>query len=271
MNTEPSVNTNPFTYRFCRNVGIGLLVLLAVIIISNALFVPYGEMWDDMGGHPEFLNDQFDMDDEGNFVTWVSSFLLMLCSFGCVFLASKRSASYPLAAKLLLVMALGFVFLSMDDVSEVHNYMEDIISGDLDEDDDDDDDCDCYIDETTGLLMPSDDDDEEEIETEESLKEDLLGPVFVAFIAALFALVFMLPLARSARPENRKYLYACLFFLVITALTEVVYHLSGCEEDWCYLLALVFFEESFEFIAIYLFLAFLLFEYFSPEERLASS
>jgi hypothetical protein len=210
--------------------------MFAFIVAVNILLVPYEPVLDEMDGHVSFLTGQLNLDDEGNFTTWASSMLLVIAALGSYMLCKERSASHPYVSKLLLVMALGFVVLSIDDVAQLHDYVEQVVSG-TDPDSDTD--------------TPADE------------FERNLGPIFALTLTVLLG-GFLAPLMRSARTGNVRYLVGCVACVAMVALSEVTYLASGCEQDWCYQLE-VLFEESFEFGAIFMFLAFLMYEIFDPE------
>lgn len=239
--TKPKIETTKMSaLSMCQTAFRCLLWVFAIIVAANLMLIPLASGLEDIKGHWSFVIGQINLDDEENFTTWASSMLLVIAAVGSFALSSKRSSSHPFVAKLLLFMGLGFVVLSMDDVAQIHGYIEDVVAG----------------------VDPDADDDAPDTPADEL--ESKLGPVFSGSLAVLFGLIFLMPLARSARTPNIRYLVGCVVCVAMVALSEIIYKASGCDNDWCYQIE-VFFEESFEFGAIILFLAFVMREIFFSE------
>jgi len=232
----------------CRKAFVFVLLSCVLVALINIAFVYYADSLDEYDDYTTIFIQQFNLDDEANIATWISSMLLLLASIGCLVLSAIRSTLHPRVSKLLIVMGLGFAFLSMDDFTDLHGYAEGIVSGEslFDEEAD--------LEDIGEELLAFDnlenvhsyaEDLIDEVAVDEVAEEidDALGPLFTAFLAAVFVLIF------------------CVIFVAFAAITEFVYHRTSCEEDWCFQLSTLF-EENFEVVAILFFLAYLRHEIF---------
>lgn len=259
------MNTSSSAIRFTRVAFYICVMIFAFAFLANAAFVPIAENLDDYDVVTSMFIEQLNFDEEGNFVSWFGSALLLVAALGCFVLSVKQAETNKWIKRLFFVMGVGFVVLSADDAAEFHNQVENVLTGTA------------FIDEemdaedlSLAVLALNDvaqihslannalseDELDDEAKAAEAL-DDAVGPLFAALLAVTFGVIFLLPLSRVSKADNTKFLFGTLACVILVVMSEQIYQKSGCEEDWCFQLSSLF-EESFEIVAILLFIAFLM-------------
>jgi hypothetical protein len=204
----------------------GLYVTVLILITVNALLIPTGG---DTSGLSPIIGSfarQLDLAREGNFATWISSAMLLFNAMHAYALVRRYGMANLRIAGTYGLLAMGFLFLSVDDFAQIHERME----GDL------------------RLLA-------REVELGGSLTH--LGAMFALALAALLVVLVRGPLLRSIRKGSLRLLIGTIGLVVVCAAAEYVYNLTGPDHpDWGTRLEVAV-EEGGELLAILLFLTFL--------------
>ena len=220
-----------------------------------------------MGGPLWYLIHQFDLNVESNFATWCSSMLLLLNALSAYGLARGRWATNRRTGLVSVILAAGFLLLSVDDFIGMHEFVEQVVA--------------------RTIVQPAEQADTS-IVALVSLGEQargpsefvaaangvaqaagqpsnqadiraaalmLLGPLFGIGLASGLTLLMAGSYLPVARAENLPFLSASIGCVFLVGLSEVVYNQAGGGAYWHFRLE-VLFEEGSELLALLLFLIF---------------
>ncbi len=95
------------------------LVGLCILVSAQAFFAHYTE---GMSKLLDYLNAIIDLREERTIGTWFESILFVIAGF-TFFLVSRHPALSKFGKTLLILMALGFCFLSADEALVLHEFM----------------------------------------------------------------------------------------------------------------------------------------------------
>jgi len=109
---------------FASHVQLGNANRLLFGLIFFELFLVLVFLADSLLGSPIWIvHLLFDLDQELNIPTWFSSIQLFLIGIIFFFIARQTDSSHRPSALFLLIVGVGFVFLSADEVSSIHEKL----------------------------------------------------------------------------------------------------------------------------------------------------
>jgi hypothetical protein len=196
------------------------------LILSNILFIGPAGYHFDRSHLATFVVKQFDLAQEGNFATWVSSIMLFLNAL-CAYTGVRRywSVDKGLATPRLFLSG-GFLYLSLDDFIQLHEFLERA---------------------ARGLLTRVG------FEGKSMVYFVLLFGTALAITLTAYLWFFYL---RSAKPRDLRLVFWSIGFILIGMFSEGMYRFLKCPNlSRCFRVEVVF-EEGSELLAILLFLQF---------------
>ena len=117
---EPVYIPLGFTVQGAKKLLVGLI---AIEILFVLIFVT-----DSLLGLPGTVHRHFSLDLEANIPSWFSSIQLFLIGLLMSLVSRQRNVRYP-PPVFLLIIGLGFIFLSMDEAAQVHERLTRILTG----------------------------------------------------------------------------------------------------------------------------------------------
>lgn len=216
-----------FPFALDRTLVFLLAGLFLVLLFVNALLVVLDTNSSILAGPLRYVTHQLNLDAEGNFATWYSSMLLLLNAFYAYHLACSRRASDRPASFAYMLLALGFVFLSLDDFISLHEFLERVAA----------------------TMLPSRD-------TLALPGEAIPGSVYGLGLASILTIVGAgVYWSGAVKRENLLILTGCVLYVFLVGLAERAYVQSGCFTHTCFRFE-VLIEEGSELLAMLLFLLF---------------
>ncbi len=201
-----------------------LVIIVLCLVAANAFFILFSGEFIKFPRSVGFIVKQLDLAIEGNFATWFSSILLLLNSLYAYEQARHTWSLNRPVARTCIILSIGFLFLSIDDIIMFHERLEGFtrklitdfgISGGPD----------MHI----GYLFGG-----------------ILGIILIILVTGSYF--------RAIKRENYLFLICSIAFVIIAGLSEFVYdHWSWFAPNYSFRIE-VFFEEGSEFGAILSFL-----------------
>jgi hypothetical protein len=203
-----------------------LVIIVLCLLAANAFFILF---YDELIAIPRsagFIVKQLDLSNEGNFATWFSSILLLLNSLYAYDQARHNWSFNRSVARTCIILSIGFLFLSIDDIIMFHERLERF---------------------ATKLLM--------DFGISGGLDMNI-GYLFGGILGIILIILVTGSYFRSIKRENYLFLLCSIAFVIIAGLSEFVYdHWSWFDPKYIFRIE-VFFEEGSEFGAILSFLIF---------------
>ena len=123
---ETDVNT--FRISISVKAFIKFLTWVAIgLVLANVLTYVFIHFIDPTENHlTTFLNREFDLNGEGNFPTFFSGLILLLSGILSLFIATTVEKTSK-EKKYWFILCFGFVFLSLDEVTQIHEELIDSV------------------------------------------------------------------------------------------------------------------------------------------------
>ncbi len=103
--------------------------IIVCLIFANVLFIAIADRLDFLERPWTFIVYQIDLNIEGNFATWCSSMLLFYNFILAYMLAFTFRSMNRQKTIVNGLIAAGFLLLSIDDISQIHERFEEFIIG----------------------------------------------------------------------------------------------------------------------------------------------
>ncbi|MBI3940330.1 MAG: hypothetical protein HY315_05805 [Acidobacteria bacterium] len=203
-------------------------ILVLTLIIANIFFVLIADELENLPDLAEYLFEQLDLAGEVNGATWCSVALLLANSLLAYVHARRCWPAQARVAAAYGCLAIGFLFLSIDDFVMIHEEVEENVI------------------EPLVAQLP---------ERGQAMYDGLL---FGAILALLLVVIVSGPIFRTVRRGSVALLVASVALVIAGVIAEFVFVQLECDyRSRCFRVEVVF-EEGGEMLAI---LAFLSFQY----------